>query len=955
MKTAIIQERAALSVPPIQVRGVRVHNLQSLDLDIPRGKWVVVCGVSGSGKTSLAMDTLYAEGQRRFIENFSAYTRQYLERWEKPDYDSIDHLPPAIAVGQHTVSRSNRNTVGSASELNDYLRLLFSKCANPICPHCQTTIQEHSPQSVADRCQQFPVGTKTILCFRKEWSDWADLAFQLHELQQAGFLRLVVGDRLVHLGREDRATLSEHFGEHRQAWVAVDRLTAGSDPGRWLDSLETAFHWGDGQILILEALGESDTGSRMDLVVDGQAMRAHWFSRRRRCPSCDLDFPDPDPRLFSFNSPLGACAHCEGLGEISELDWNKIVPDSSLSLAQGAIACWNTPAYQHELRELLDLARDYRLPVDIPVAELRPEHWKLVQQGVPEREFGGLEGFFRWLDRHKYKMHVRIFAHRWRSYRACPACQGQRLNSMALAYRLAGLNLAQISSMEIDQLRVWFTEWSTQPSEIPKPKDLCSQIASRLDFLAAVGVGYLSLDRPLRSLSSGEAQRVALSASLGASLTSMLYVLDEPTKGLHPIETESLVQAILRLRDRGNTIVMVEHDTRMIEACDWLVELGPGAGTRGGQIVYADTPDRITRADTPTGRHLAKRKRSMVIAEDSLLARRPPSGWLRLVGARGNNLQQIDVDFPLGVLCCVTGVSGAGKSSLVMDTLHGAVRRKIGMSPVATLEFVGLELQGSLEDVVLIDQESLPRSSRSNAATYLTILDEIRQVFAKTIDARTSQFGPTHFSFNHELGRCPRCEGDGCLKIDMQFLADLEIECPECKGNRFRSEVLRVKYRDRSIAQVLQMPAQEATDFFRTEPKVRKRIQPLLDVGLDYLPLGQSTSQMSDGEAQRLRLAGFLAASGRGKTLFLMDEPSTGMHPADIQQLLGCFGALVEQGHSLILVEHDPWIMMASDYLIDMGPGASRQGGRVVASGTPEVVLKSADSRTAKVLRDAPF
>jgi excinuclease ABC subunit A len=626
-----------------------------------------------------------------------------------------------------------------------------------------------------------------------------------------------------------------------------------------------------------------------------------------------------------------------------------VVPDQRKSLREGAIAPWNTPAYAHELRELLALAGDFGLPVDLPYAELTAAQQRLIEEGVPERKFGGLRGFFAWLERRKYKMHLRVFLSRWRSERPCPECGGARLRPEALGLRLGGKHLAELCRMKVPELAghligLELTDWERGVGQ-----RVIDQVAARLRFLEAVGVGYLTLDRTLRTLSSGEAQRVALTGALGSSLVNMLYVLDEPTVGLHPADVPPLVRAVRQLQQRGNTVIVVEHDEAVIRGADQVVEIGPGAGEQGGRIVFQGTPQELLQAaGSLTGDFLAGRRGAGLKSE----RRRPDHGWLRVVGARGHNLQGLNVEFPLGVLCVVTGVSGAGKSTLVQETLYGALcarLRKEGPRPLPLDELIG---DGQLEDVVLVDQSPIGRSPRSNPVTYLKAFDEIRSVFAETVEARTRGFTAAHFSFNVDGGRCAACEGDGQRQVDMQFLSDVYMTCSQCGGRRYRREVLEVEYRGRNIAEVLDLTAREAFTFFRGQAKVQARLKLLIDVGLDYLRLGQPANTLSGGEAQRLKLASYLAAVRRGRTLFLLDEPTTGLHFQDVLHLLDCFEALLAVGHSLIVVEHNLQLMLAADYLIDLGPGAADQGGRVVARGAPEEVARAANSPTGKLLAE---
>lgn len=959
---------------PIVLRGVSTHNLQAVDLDLPRGQMIVFCGVSGSGKTSLALDTLYAEGQRRYIESFSAYTRQFLERMEKPDAQRIDGIPPAVAVTRKHISRSSRATIGALTETVDYLRLAFAKIGRVFCLDCGCEVRRDSPQSAATRLEELPQGMRFLIAFRREAASADELATLTQELQEDGFVRALIRGQMVNFADGVRDASWDFASGPIEVLAVVDRLTAGTTaPQRLRDSLEIAFEKGEGSCYVLvEDLGaEQDHANEQDRRADRvwHGWRRLEFSRALRCATCGRDYPTLEPRLFSFNSPLGACSRCEGFGNVLEVDMDLVGPDPDKSLREGAIAPWTTPAYAHELEELLALAPDYDLPVDIPVRKLNESHWKIIREGVKERDFGGLVGFFAWLERRKYKTPIRVFLSRWRSERVCPECHGARLRPEALAARLGvprtvaataadsspsnmpaaslGKNIAELCGMKITDALAFVRSIELSDWERQVGGAILEQVERRLEYLDAVGLGYLSLDRTLKTLSGGEAQRAALTSALGSSLVNMLYVLDEPTAGLHPCDVDRLVSAIESLRDRGNTVVVVEHEEHVIRAADWIVEIGPGAGDRGGKVVFQGTPeDLLTAPGSVTGDFLAGRRGV------SVGKRRPTNrGWIKLVGARGNNLKNLTVEFPLGVLCVVTGVSGAGKSTLVEDTLYPALCRRKKLEAPKPAPYDDVLGDGQIDDVLLIDQSPIARSPRSNPVTYIKAFDEIRNVFANVLEARTRNYTASHFSFNVEGGRCNACQGDGYQQIDMQFLADVYVRCPQCQGKRYRKEILDIHYRGRSIADVLEMTAREAFSFFRGQTKVQAKLKPLLDVGLDYLRLGQPANTLSGGEAQRLKLASFLSSARRARTLFLLDEPTTGLHFADVTQLLDCFDALIGVGHSLIVVEHNVQLMRAADYLIDLGPGAGDEGGEVIACGTPEEVAACPHSATGAVLR----
>ncbi|MGO9111738.1 MAG: excinuclease ABC subunit UvrA [Thermoguttaceae bacterium] len=938
----------------ISLRGVTVHNLKSIDVDIPHRKLVVLCGLSGSGKSSLALDTLYAEGQRRYIESFSAYTRQFLDRLEKPEADRIDGIPPAIAVTAGGSSRSSRSTVGTATEVADYLRLLFAKIGKVLCRSCGNTVQRDTPQSAAALLTNLPIGTRYMVAFGLS-NDDSSLAATATALREQGFVRAIAGQRLVTLDEvhNDGRNVGQvaNLPETRQIgnllhYVVVDRLAAGNaTEQRVRDSLETAFGKGQGKCFAFVENGGSDRGT--EATIDGRAWRRLAFSDALSCADCGIEYIPPEPRLFSFNSPLGACPDCEGFGNIIGVDMDLVVPDPSKTLREGAIAPWNTPAYAHELEELLALAPDYDIPVDVPFSELTAAQRKLIEHGVPKRKFGGLDGFFAWLERRKYKMHIRVFLSRWRSYRPCPACGATRLRREALDARIGGRNIAEIAAMQIGEAAEFFRRLQLSDWQRRVGRMMLEQVQLRLGYLESVGLGYLALGRTIRTLSGGEVRRVALTSALGSSLVNMLYVLDEPSIGLHPRDVDRLVESIQKLRDRANTVVVVEHEEAMIRAADHVIEIGPGAGERGGRIVFQGTPAEMEAApDSLTGDYLAGRRGSVGAGP----RRQPNHGWIRLAGARGNNLKNVTVEFPLGVLCLVTGVSGSGKSTLVEDTLYPALCRRLRKEAPRPLACDDVFGDGQIDEVIMVDQNPIGRSPRSNPVTYLKVFDEIRNVFAETVEARTRNYDASHFSFNVDGGRCSACQGDGYIRIDMQFLADVFMKCSQCHGTRYRDEILDVTYRGRSIAKVLEMTVREAFTFFRGQPKVQSRLKRLIDVGLDYVRLGQPANTLSGGEAQRLKLAGYMSAAKRGRCLFILDEPTTGLHFSDTVQLLDCFDALLAIGHSLIVVEHNVQMMKAADYIIDLGPGAADQGGQVVAKGTPEMVARSGVSVTARFL-----
>jgi len=933
----------------ITLRGVEVHNLKKIDLDLPLRELIVFCGVSGSGKTSLAIDTLYAESQRRYIESFSPYTRQFLEQLPQPAAEKITGIPASIAVTPRQASRSNRVTVGTATEVAPHLHLLFSKVGVTRCYGCGRVVTSDTTESAADWVAQQAKDARVLVTFappRDEDISPEDWGKPLH---QEGFRRGIYDGEILPLEEIQRRLSEGESAETSSVEVVVDRFVSGKiQVERLRDSLETAFTHGSGESFIWME-GSEHEGSEQIVMINERPMRRIGFSEEMTCPDCRICYPQIDPGYFNFNSPLGACEACEGFGTIAEVDMDLVVPDKEKTLREGAVAPWNSPAYRHELEELLELADDYEIPVDIPYRELSPQHIDRVVRGVAEREFGGLNGFFSWLERRKYKMPIRVFLSRWKSYRPCTECDGTRLKKGSLATCVANRNIAQICELQITQCREWIAKVIREEEKNQVAKRVLLEIDSRLRYLESVGLGYLSLDRPLRTLSAGEAQRVALTTALGSNLVNMLYVLDEPSIGLHPHDVDPLVQAIVNLRDRSNTVLVVEHEPSVIRAADRIVELGPGAGEQGGELMFQGTPAEIeSDAESVTGDYLMLRRGLRSNCE----RRTTDQGWIRLKGARGNNLKNLDVEFPLGVLCAVTGVSGSGKSSLVQETLYPALCARLKKQTVAGLPYEDIYGAGQLDDCVLLDQQSLGRSPRSNPVTYIKAFDEIRRVFAQSTDARTRNIAASHFSFNVDGGRCPRCKGEGQIEIDMQFLADVYMDCPECGGSRYTSDVLEILYRGKSISDVLGLTVREAFVFFRGETKVQARLKRLLDVGLGYLPLGQGVNTLSGGEAQRLKMAAAMSSRAHKRTLYILDEPTAGLHFADVTQLQDCFTALLDVGHSLLVVDHNLQLIKEADYVIDLGPGAGDAGGQVVASGIPEEVAQHTRQPTGRCLAE---
>lgn len=930
------------------IRGLRVHNLRNLDLDLPLRNLILITGVSGSGKSSLAFDTLFAEGQRRYVETFSAYTRQFLERMDRPDADLISGIPPAIAIRQRFRRHTGRSTVGSMTEVEDFLRLMFAKAAQVFCLDCGCEVRRYTSDEVAVQLAGLPAGTRFMVAFVPP--DFSELkpARLVASLRERGFVRVIVGDKVYRL---DDAALAEALVAAPRLRVIVDRCVAGrTEPDRIRDSVETAYGEGNGEVEIwLEGdLAPPAGAGREQVALEGSTWTIWRFGAAWRCQQCGRAYPEPDHRLFSAGSSVGACPTCRGFGDVMDIDESRVVPDPSLSVRDMAIAPWRTPLGWEEWETFVyDIAPECDFPVDTPYRDLPEEARRFLWEGDPRLGFRGIRGLFQMLEQKKYKVHVRVFLSRYRGYKPCPDCGGKRLRQEALAARVAGRSFPEVLGLRVDECLDFFEALELPEHRWLRVQTLIPQIVRRLELLRDVGLHYLRLDRPTRTLSSGEVHRVALTRALGSGLVNTLYVLDEPSVGLHERDTDRLLKVIRRIRDEGNTVVVVEHDLKFLRIADHVVDLGPGGGVRGGRVVYQGTPDGIATApESVTGKFVSGEREIRRPAR----RREPTDGWIKIYGASGHNLKNVDVAFPLRVLCVVTGVSGAGKSSLVLETLYPAVLNHLKRGNEQPLPYRDIEGIEEIEDVVLVDQ-TLVRSSRSNPATYTKAFDAIREVFAGTLDARMRGLFASHFSFNSASGKCPECDGLGVQIVDMQFLADITMTCPECGGKRFRPVVLQVHYKGRTIADVLEMTVREAIQFFGDVPAIVERLRPLVEVGLDYVKLGQSCSTLSGGELQRLKLAAFLSRSRRKHTLFLFDEPTNGLHLADLHRLLDCFNSLLRRGHSVIVIEHNMELIKCADWVIDLGPDADELGGRVVACGPPEVVASNKDSVTGRFLR----
>lgn len=922
----------------ISILGARTHNLKDISTRIPHRRLTVITGVSGSGKSSLAFDTLYAEGQMRYVESMSAYSRQFLERMARPDVDQISGILPAIALEQKNTVKNARSTIGTATEINDYLRLLFANVGQTVCPECQRPVERFTVQKALEALTGFADGTRMMITAEVGTEGMSSFASLKAELQRGGFTRVLSGDEVRRLGdvhledaRGPGGSGDGSPGHAVRLEVIVDRLEYRADSrSRAAEALETAFKLGGGRATVRPQDGET--------VV---------FDTRFNCESCGRQFAELQSDLFSFNSALGACPTCEGFGRVSGLDADKIIPDPMLSLAQGAIAPWNTPAYRDMKRELRRACRRHGINAEAPYKDLSDAARRLVWEG--DEEFPGVKGFFEWLETKRYKVHVRVMIARYRGYTRCPECGGRRLRPEALCVFVGGKTMPDICALSVKDLRTFFSRLDLAGEQAEKARILLEEIRSRLHYLDDVGLGYLTLDRQTRTLSGGEAQRINLASALGSSLTSTLYVLDEPTVGLHPRDSQRLLGILHQLLDKGNTVVVVEHDPEIIGGAHHVLDLGPGAGEAGGEIIFEGSFDRLLADERSiTGRQL-RRHMARAISPYN----RRPAQFLVVKGARQHNLKNIDVRIPLGVFACVTGVSGSGKSTLVHDILYAAWQSTSGRNGAEVgrhSEIAGWE---HLDDVIMVDQSPIGRSTRSNPVTYVKAYDEIRKLLASTTRAKVAGITAKDFSFNVPGGRCEECKGVGTLTFDMYFMADVTVVCSKCNGKKFQKKVLDIRYKGSNIDDMLDMTVSAAMEFFEGNRRICDRLAPLVDVGLGYLRLGQNTATLSGGEAQRLKLASFLAAQkGDKRYLLLFDEPTTGLHIADVHVLLQVFQRLVNAGHTVLVIEHNLDLITQSDWVIDLGPEGGDEGGQVVAEGPVRSMAKASSSHTARFLRE---
>jgi excinuclease ABC subunit A len=976
--TAAIGPQIPEEPASIAVSGARVHNLKNISFEIPHNAITVVTGVSGSGKSSLAFDTIYAEGQRRYIESLSAYARQFLERIEKPDVDEISGIAPAIAIKQKNATRNPRSTVATATEIYDYLRLLYARAGRTFCTRCGSEVRRDTIDSITSQVLALEPGRRFYVLYRLALPEPAKKAGSrksarpaaetvrqaLLDLQKRGFNRLYQA-RHVHEFSSPETLLDVDFSQ--PVYVLVDRLAVSPEiRSRLADSVEICYREGKGEAILdfehparmlvpsESALADERATSPPFAIPSSEATAAPQperlvFSDRFECKKCGIAYQEPEPRLFSFNNPYGACPRCQGFGNTIDFDIDLVIPDRGKSINEGVIQPWTKPRYRQLWQDLKRFARARGIPLDLPFRQLTAEQRDAIIEGDRDAGFPGVNGFFAWLERKKYKLHVRVFLSRYRGYATCPDCGGTRLRAEARAVRISGKSITEVCALTVADARQFFDSLELAPEAAAIAERILQEIQQRLRFLDEVGLAYLTLDRLTSTLSGGEAQRIQLATSLGSQLVGALYVLDEPSIGLHPRDTHRLIEILKSLRDLGNTILVVEHDAETIAASDYVLDLGPGAGELGGKLLFCGPRERLLDSpDSLTARYLNGELRIPVPS----LRHKPSRRFLRIFGARAHNLRNIDVMFPLGTMVAVTGVSGSGKSTLIYDVLYKALEAKR-----AGVNFKELcdRIEGDtlIDQVVLVDQSPIGRTPRSNPATYLKAFDAIRDVFASTPDARRRGFGAGHFSFNIPGGRCEACQGDGTVTVEMQFLADVELICEECRGTRFKSAVLEVRYRDKNIHEVLGLTVREALHFFAGVPRVISKLKVLDEVGLGYLRLGQSATTLSGGEAQRLKLAAHLIHTANPGVLYIFDEPTTGLHFDDIQKLLTAFRKLLEGGASLVIIEHNLDVIKSADWVIDLGPEGGAQGGAIVATGTPEQVARNPHSYTGKYLARA--
>jgi len=930
----------------ILIKGAREHNLKNIDVEIPRNKLVVITGLSGSGKSSLAFDTIYAEGQRRYVESLSAYARQFLGLMEKPDVDYIEGLSPAISIEQKSTSRNPRSTVGTVTEIYDYFRLLFARIGVPHCYNCGKPIERQTVQQMVDVILDLPQGTKFQVLAPVVRGRKGEYREVFETARRDGFVRVRVDGEVKDLASEIKLDKNKKHNIE----VVVDRLVVENGiKTRLTDSLETALRQANGLVLI-------------DIVGQKQIL----FSEHFACADCGISVEEMAPRMFSFNSPYGACEGCKGLGTTMEVDPELVVPDPKLSIEEGAIEPWGEGRDGWYWGQLKTVAKDLRFTLDTPWEKLTKDQQKVVLHGAGDKEFrfswesssgksqasfmSKYEGVIRNLER-RYKQtdstYIRTWIEGFMNMKPCPVCKGARLRPEVLAVRIRDKNIQDVTKMSVKEAAEFFTKLDLTAREKTISNQIMKEVRERLGFLVNVGLDYLTLDRNAGTLSGGEAQRIRLATQIGSQLVGVLYILDEPSIGLHQRDNRKLIETLDRLRNLGNTVVVVEHDHETIESADWVIDLGPGAGRSGGEIVAAGTPKAVgANKKSLTGDYLSGRKYIPVP-----IKRRAGNGTiLELQGARGNNLKDVSVKIPLGIFNVVTGVSGSGKSTLINETLYRILSREINRSKNQPLQFRKLLGLQHVDKVIDIDQSPIGRTPRSNPATYTGLFTDIRDLFTQTQEAKVRGYKPGRFSFNVKGGRCEACQGDGIIKIEMHFLPDVYVTCEVCKGKRYNRETLEVKYKGLSIAEVLDLTVEQALEFFQHIPSLKRKLQTLNDVGLGYIHLGQQATQLSGGEAQRVKLATELSRVATGRTIYILDEPTTGLHFEDVKMLLGVLNRLVDMGNTVIVIEHNLDVIKTADYIIDIGPEGGDAGGRIIATGTPEEVAKNGDSYTGKFL-----
>ncbi|MDD4592019.1 MAG: excinuclease ABC subunit UvrA [Parabacteroides sp.] len=920
----------------IYIKGARVNNLKNIDVEIPRDKLVVITGLSGSGKSSLAFDTLYAEGQRRYVESLSAYARQFLGRMSKPECDFIKGIPPAIAIEQKVNTRNPRSTVGTSTEIYEYLRLLYARIGKTISPVSGTEVKKHQVSDIVKDVFECPEGTRFAIFAPVILTENRNIKEQLGVLQKEGYTRLFVNDTVY---RINEVLADENLFTSSEIEILIDRLVVSSDKtlkSRVADSVETAFFEGHDVCRVRFYMPD-------DVVVKDYS---------KRFEADGMIFEEPTDLMFSFNNPIGACPTCEGFGKILGIDENLVIPDKSLSVYQGAVMCWKGEVMSEWLKDFIVKSDKFNFPIHRPYYDLTQKEKNLLWHGA--EGLNGIDDFFKYVGENLYKIQYRVMQARYRGKTICPTCKGSRLRPDALYVQVDGKNIAELVSMPITETKAFFDQLMLDEADAAVAKRLLTEINNRLQFLLDVGLGYLTLDRLSSSLSGGESQRINLATSLGSSLVGSLYILDEPSIGLHSRDTEMLIKVLRQLQQIGNTVVVVEHDEEIIRAADYIIDIGPKAGRLGGEVIYqGDVAHLPTSTDSYTVRYLTGEEKIEIPSY-----RRPWNNYIKVKGARKNNLKGFDVKFPLCVMTVVTGVSGSGKSSLVRDIFYEGVKHYLDEATHLMVDCSGLEGDIKLiKDIEFVDQNSIGKSSRSNPVTYIGAYDEIRKLFADQPLSKQMGYNAAYFSFNKEGGRCEECKGEGKITVEMQFMADITLECEICHGKRFKADVLEVLYHNCSIYDVLEMTVNQAIEFFAQysgsqEQKIVKKLKPLQDVGIGYIKLGQTSSTLSGGENQRVKLAYYLGQEMQESTVFVFDEPTTGLHFHDIKTLLKAFNALVEKGHTVVIIEHNMEVIKCADYIIDLGPEGGKDGGNIVCCGTPEEIAKCEASYTGRYLKD---